>query len=210
MRYCREEGLWKGFRRAGKLAWRFFSKNKTILFYVDLIAFDQRDPGLVDHITLEVKRNEKEISDQDLTRFIRHRGKYRGEDVAASEMRDRFAKGALFYLVRLNKEFVYYFWYIKGRYVSPYYFPITHNDVVLLDAETFPEFRGRGINPTITNHMIHKLKEEGVTRVFLSISASNESSIRAIAKTQFKKYGVARKFRLFGKSITLWYEMGLN
>jgi len=205
-RFYQENGMMNMIQRIRVIFVRHFFQNKTILFYFDLVELKENDCPLPVNYEIERKKNKSDLSEEDLNTFMAQRGKYCGAEKVKSQIEVRFKKKAQFWLIRKNEQFAGFLWSIRNGYVAPFFIPLTLNDVVLFDIETFPEFRGAGINPLLMKYTFHELKKEGVARVYITVKVWNSSSIRAMEKTGFKRIGIAKKFKIFGHDITMWYK----
>jgi RimJ/RimL family protein N-acetyltransferase len=205
--YFRGQGFLNTFKRLGIIFWRSVFLDKTVLSYVDLAVWKGINFRVDYNVEFQCKKSCADFFEKDLQKLANHEGTYRGNNWVIEKMEDRFRRGALLWLLNLNGEFAGYGWSIRGNMGVPFFLPLTINDAVLIDGEVFPEFRGRGVNPLLLEHMLGELKKMGVTRVFSTIKVWNKASLRATSKTQFQRFAIARKLHLFGKNITIWYEM---
>jgi hypothetical protein len=154
---------------------------------------------------IKIKRIEKieEILNDDLHIL----SKNRGNDYVSRKIKQRLAlKNTYFYLYKVDDDLVGCFWTIRGSYVTPYYVPVSKNDAVLFDVEIFPEFRGQGLSLILTEYISYLLRNEGVVRIYISVANWNKASLRWVAKIKFLTYGEARKFKIFGITLTRWYK----
>lgn len=206
-RYYKDHGFLSLIRRTGVIFWRTFLQKKTILFYTDLADFENMKIDLPENVIIERKDCEDDIIPEDITKLTEQRGKYRGRGAVLHQMKERLRNGARLWLIRVDGHFAGFLWSMRSGTVAPFYFPLTNNDVVIFDIETFSEFRGRGLNPLLMNFTMYKLKREGVLRFFICVNVWNKSSIHALRKTCFGKFGVARKFHVFNKNFVIWHEM---
>jgi len=121
-------------------------------------------------------------------------------------IRERFEKGASLWLVRSGDMLACYSWTIRGRAITPYYFPLAHDDVQLFDFFTFPKFRGRAILWLLVTHILQSLKAEGAVRIFGHVAEWNQPSLSFYKMTPFQRLGVARSYEIFGHTFTRWVE----
>lgn len=119
----------------------------------------------------------------------------------------RLDQGAELWTFIVNGRIANTQWAIRGKYIEPFYYPLSDEDAVLFDAFTFEEFRRKGINPKGLVHMINCLRREGVKNIIVMIKVWNKASIQSTLKAPFEKIGVARKFNIFGKSLVFWFDM---
>jgi hypothetical protein len=202
-RYYRKHGLVETLSRLMVGLRRSVACGKTILFCSDLFDADEVVPVLPDGSSIETLRQYSEIHPADLQRLFDHLGGKKTEYA----MQERFKKGTALWLLREHNQVVSFLWSARGKTVAPFYLPLTPEDVHLFDAESFPEQRGRGFYPLLVRYVCCKLREDGVSRVYMDVKMWNVPSIRGLAKTPFRYYGVASLLRVFGKTITIWHEI---
>jgi hypothetical protein len=157
--------------------------------------------NLPENIIIESKRTYHDILGPDSLRLVN----YWTEELLMDKTIERFENGAILWIVKYNANVAGFVWSIRGMVSQYYYMPLTPHDAVLFDSVIFDEFRGRGLYPLLMNYVFWQLKIAGVKRTFGMSSAWNEPSIRGIGKTFFRKFGVARKFHIFGRNITIWW-----
>lgn len=62
-----------------------------------------------------------------------------------------------------------------------------------------PEFRGKGVNGKIIDHLIEWTKNQGLSELQLDVYAENESAIKAYAKQKFKPSLLKMRMNLIGE-----------
>jgi GNAT superfamily N-acetyltransferase len=203
IRYYKTNGFCNTAIHSLTMAKKVIFQNKFVLFYAELTLLKNEDFQLPEYITIECKKSEDEISENDINILTLDRGK----DIIQHELKDRFLKEAFIWLIKVRGEFVGFIWSIKKTPVQPYFFPLTDYDVHLFDNEIFPKYRGQGINPVLINYLLYDLKRRGFVRAFMETLIWNSFEIRSLAKTHFRRLASARKFHLVGRDITVWsYE----
>jgi ribosomal protein S18 acetylase RimI-like enzyme len=180
----------------------FFQK-PNILFFVDLPGFRNEKNIIPTNFGVECVRSEVEISMQDLKVLFEHID----EKIFRHQMEERFGKGSLLWLVKINGMLTGYIWSIQGRTIQPHYLPLTSKDVHLYDNFIFEEFRGRNINPALVNYVLAKLREKDMARAFIETNVANTAEIRSLAKTGFETYGLARKYHTWGHCFVIWSKL---
>lgn len=116
-----------------------------------------------------------------------------------------FREGGVLWLFNFNKKYVGYVWTILGGGISRFHlFPIIPEDALLLGAEIFPDYRGRGFNAMFHDMVLRELRKSGVERIYTGILVNNCASIRSYGKTIFRPLGIVRRRELFGKYLLLW------
>ena len=198
--YYKSHGVLKTIHHSIELIWNSLFRRKHFLFYVDLSGLDGEDYQLPENLTIECRKSEAEISEQELSVLAL----YRKDRVIKHLLKERFSKDATLWLVNLDSELVGLVWSIKAATIEPYYFPLTDSDVHLFDNEIFSKYRGRGINSHLIDYVLFSLRKEGAARAYIETKVKNIPEIKSLAKTQFRKYGSATKVSLFGRTIMCW------
>jgi GNAT superfamily N-acetyltransferase len=172
-----------------------------ILFYYD---FPRPQATLLSKssalIRIESKKNPEDISRQDLDRIIA----FWNPHLALRSITERFDAGAILWLIRSEKDLAGYGWTITGRTIEPHFMPLGINDTHLFDFLVFPEYRGRGINPTLVNSILAELSIEGRNRAYIEVAEWNHAQLISVGKTAFNFLGIARKRTLWGRTIVEW------
>jgi len=200
MKYYKKRGFLSTFRRIYEQPKRSIFKGQMLLLYAELSEVDDSVLNLPNNIFIEIKRNYDEAVQTDMQTMINYWRKV----VMMDKIKERFEKGAILWIIRMNGHVAGYQWSIRGSMAAAYPLPVTPHDAIFFNAETFEEYRGLGLYPLLTNFMFAKLKAEGVKRVFAFSYAWNTSIIRGIAKNYFNKFSEARNFHVFGQNITIW------
>jgi hypothetical protein len=171
-----------------------------VLFYCDIPAQDSPMPEMPSSLTVERKRNETEISQQEL-REITSSG---NPKLARRNLKERFALGASLWLIRSADRLAGYGWTLQGRTVESHYFRLGKNDVHLFDFLVFPQYRGRGLNPLLVNHILTALAIESQGRAFIEAAEWNQAQLTSLKRTPFHLLSSATKVTIFGRSIVCW------
>jgi RimJ/RimL family protein N-acetyltransferase len=119
----------------------------------------------------------------------------------------RLAKNALLWLMEYDGGFCGFIWTIRGGHVDPYYFPLTRNDVLIFDVETFKDYRGRGIISEAICKIGNRLSASGANRVFIDTAIWNHAMQKGLEKTPFLLIGVCRKIILGTRTLSVWSGM---
>jgi len=200
--YYQKGGLIKTLRRVVEYPYRATFKNQRILIYAELNNVDDSVLILPAGIAIERKNMYDEAVRPDMKRMV----DYWNIEGINEKVRARFAKGAILWVVKWQGEIAGFVWSISGRMLSPWYLPVTPHDGYILDAVTFKEYRGRGLYPLLMNYVLGKLKSEGISRMVGELYTTNIASIRGLEKTYYRQFGIARKFRVLGRNITIWSQ----
>ncbi len=161
---------------------------KNILFYADLKSRGIKEIVLPKGVSIECCECKEDVSQQDWEIFCRH---FR-ENYLQSTMKERFGKGALLWLLKVKGTLAGYIWTIRGTTINPYVRLLMPDEVNFFDNMVFENFRGRGINPVLVNYVLSEMQKQNCIRAFIETRTTNIAEIRSLAKTDFRKYGLAR------------------
>jgi ribosomal protein S18 acetylase RimI-like enzyme len=198
--YFRRHGFRSTLRRLGLAARRTLFSNRMVLFYSDISEHSAPTPDLPASLQVERKKNEAELSPQDLEKMT----SFWNPKLAHRNINERFKNGASLWLIKLEDQLAGYSWTIRGRSIASYYFPIAQDDVQLFDFHVFPQFRGRAILWFLVSHILHSLRDEGAARVFGDVAEWNQASLSFYRTTSFRPIGLARKFTVLGRTFVWW------
>jgi len=120
---------------------------------------------------------------------------------------DRFAKGAVLWLIKVNGILAGYRWTFNNDHTNPTYVPHTEKDVHSIGVELFPAFRGQEMFNLFKKSMYITLKNELFKRFYLKTHLWNRRAVKAFLKTDTHKIGIATRFRIFGKNVVIWHDM---
>lgn len=172
-----------------------------VLFYCELqnegSATATKLPG---HLKVERKASLDGIGAQDWQQI----SEFWNPDLCRQNFSERFREGATLWLIRADGKLAGDGWTMTGRTIAPHYHPLGANDAHLFDFLVFPEFRGRNINPLLVGHILNELSAEGGTRAYIEVREWNRPQLVSLAKTRFRRLGVARKASLFGRTFVEW------
>lgn len=174
--------------------------NRMVVFYCDLPAVVVAPTRGAKKVDLSRLSEYSELQEQDfgaLTSFWNPKQAQR--DIA-----DRFSKGASLWLLKSEGVLAGFGWTIRGRTITPYYFPIGQNDIQLFDFYVFPKFRGRAFHWLLTNYILRTLAKEGGQRAFADTGEWNQAQLASFRLTNFQRLGLARSRRVFGHTFISW------
>lgn len=201
IRYYRRKGVINTAHRLLQKIMESFLQKPDFIYFVDLSRI--KNDILPANFGVECARSKAEVSMQDLKMLFEHIG----EKILIHRMEERFGKGALLWLVKVNGTLAGHIWSIQGRTIQPHYLPLTDNDIHLFDNFIFEELRGRSVNPALVNYVLAKLKEKNMVRVFIETNVANKPEIRSLTKTGFEKFGLARKYYAWGHCFVIWSKL---
>lgn len=198
--YYTRHGFVATIRRAALAARRALSLNGMVLFHCDLSGEISPPVDLSSFLKVERKNSSAELSPEELEAMT----SFWNPGLALRHIKKRFGQGALLWLIKSQGRLAGYGWTLRGHTVKPYYFPLGQDDVHLLDFHVFPQYRGRGINPFLVTHILESLARAGAGRAFIEAADWNQAQLSSLAKTPFRRLGVARKLTIFRRTIVLW------
>lgn len=198
--YYSRHGVGPTLRRLGLAARRALFTSRMVLFYCDLGMQNSRLAHLPGSFRVERKRQESELNKQDLDIITT----FWNPEVSRRNVKERFALGASLWLIKSNDCLAGYGWSLRGCTVEPHYFRLTQHDVHFFDFYVFPQYRGRGVNPTLVRYMLHSLIDECRGHAFIEAAEWNEAQLASLRRTPFCRLGSARKFTLFRRTMVCW------
>ena len=193
-------------RRSLAAAKRAVFSGRSVLFYCDLATQAEPPSGLPCSLAVERKRSSAELDLGDLQAMT----SFWNPKLVQQNMKERFGLGASLWLIKSHNKLAGYGWTLQGRTVEPHYFPLGHDDLHLFDFHVFPEFRGRGMNPSLVTQILCRSAVEGVRRAFIEAAEWNQPQLSSLTKTPFRRLGVARKRMIFGRTIVWWGKNGTS
>ena len=192
--YYKHQGLLYAFQRVVRklgymlLGNMIYYRRRHVLFYADLSNGKSKEIILPAGISIECSRRKEDICQRDWG-IIRSNF---SEKYLQSIMKERFAKGALLWLIKVSGDLAGYMWTIRGATDKPNVRTLTADEVNFFDAMIFENFRGRGLNPVLVNYVLSELQKQHCVRAFIETKTTNTAEIRSLAKTDFCRYGLAQ------------------
>ena len=205
--HYKNKGFFSIFYSMLQRIWRALFYNKDVLFYRDISTIDESDVPLPPNITVRHFSKIEEIPQKDLLWLYKIRG---GQLLVQNLLNHFFQIKATLWFVYLDDKVVG--WRCSKTQEIGFFkhffqhFPLTPKDAVCGAAEIFPEYRGRGINPTMLKLMFLEMKKSGINRIYLVIKEWNHANIKSVQKADFKKIGIAKEINILGKKIIIWYN----
>lgn len=198
--YYRRKGLLETLRHIPvKLRWTIFRK-RDILYVCDLPRLDHQDFSLPEDTTVEKKVSFQQLKNDEMKALCEDQD----EAIFAEQLKGRFNKGSVVWIIKYQGQTAGMFWTITGTTIEPHYVCITESDAHLYNGKILNEYRGRKLFSILTNYILAELKKEGLLRAYVETNLANTSAVRAFEKIHVKKMATARKFRVFGRNITIW------
>ncbi len=200
MNYYHKRGIWKTLLRFLEEPYQIIFKSNVALIYAELNEVNDSVLTLPPGIIIECKKTYSEANQPNMQKVI----DYWINDDMMDKVKERFSKGAVLWILKLNGDIAGFTWSISGKTISPWYLPLTPHDVYIFDVLTFEQYRGQGLHPLLWNFLLRKLKMEGTSRAVAEIFTWNKSSLRVLEKSNYRKFSEVRRFRVFGRNITIW------
>jgi ribosomal protein S18 acetylase RimI-like enzyme len=203
--YYKRNGLAATFQRGMLSFRRALLSSRNVLFYCDLSKL-QAVTDLPSSITVDRLSSQTGLSQSELSEMTN----FWNPALTQSRMTERFALGASLWLIKVDGSLAGYGWTLQARTVEANYFPLGADDVQFLDFHVFPKFRGRALDWFLMTYILNKLSSEGRERAFAEAAEWNQASIASIGSTAFRRFGVARKYKLLGRTVVAWSQKPLE
>ena len=181
---------------------RFFSINHYYVVKVNLKNLSdyplKRDPS--GELSL--------INEEDLLKIKQHVKNYTVEDRREILGRIHFYERGFrnCYVMKVDNKIAYLQWILYPdenenikKYFKNTFYSLSGQQVMIENAFTFPEFRGRGYLPYVTRLLLNKAKEDGYKSAIGYIRTDKITSLNEFFKMGFKVTQYIREIKLFGK-----------
>jgi len=198
--YFKRNGLRATAHRLGLATKRALFSSRMVVFYCDLAKQTAAPMNMPSSIKVQRLTNYAELSPQDLHEMT----SFWNPKQAHLEILERFEQRASLWLIWSGDSLAGYSWTLRGHTIAPYYFPMAQDDVQLFDFYAFPKFRGRAILWFLITHILSRLREEGVARVFGDVAEWNQPSLSFYKTLPFDRLGVVRSFTILGHTFVSW------
>ncbi len=198
-KYYRKYGFLSSIYRLWIIVIRTLFQNSSIIYFSNLTDLKASPQNYFD-LELESKKKEEDLTEENCKQLYA----YQDKRILESQMKNRFNKGAVLWLAKLNDEIVGFIWTIRRRTIKPFFFPLLESDAYLFDNEILSDYRGKGINPVFIDKVLIELKHEGYIRAFIDTRLWNKPEIHSLKKTCFMKLALVRQVRLLEKNIVIW------
>jgi ribosomal protein S18 acetylase RimI-like enzyme len=199
--YYRRHGFIDTLRRAQLTMRRQLFAGRMVVFYCDL-ADRRRVVQAAGPFVATCIRTPAELNDDYLQQMT---GFWNGK-IAYENIRERFKRGALLWLVVYENGLAGYGWVLHADTIEPYYFPLAQRDAHLFDFHVFPHYRGKGINPYLVDCILDDLASSGSMRAFIEVAEWNKPQLSSLRKTAFRHLGSVRSFTVLGHRFMLWSD----
>jgi len=198
--YFKRNGLRATVRRAGLAAKRGIFSGREVLFYCDLSTLMPSTADLCGSLNVERHKNQTDLSPRDLQEIT----SFWNPDLARRNVKERFGLGASLWLIKLEDNLAGYGWTLQGSTVEPHYFRLGSDDIHLFDFHVFPQYRGRGVNPSLVTYILGSLAVESHGRAFIEAAEWNHAQLASLRRTPFRRLGSARKLTLLRHTMVFW------
>lgn len=198
--YYLRHGMRAALRRALEVANHVLFSRRSVLYYLNLADYKGEDTKTASSVTVERIKRLEQLSDADMRRVL---GLWNPE-IAGRQVKERFARGAWLWLVRVEREVVGYGWTLAGGTMEPHFFNMAENDVHLFDYYIAPEFRGRGLNPLLVKRILSELAALAFCRAFIETAEWNGAQLASLEKTPFRRLGYASKLTFRTCTLVRW------
>ena len=118
-----------------------------------------------------------------------------------------FARGCELWLGWIEGEIAGVCWSCSRKSRMDYFVPLREDDATILSCFVFPQYRGRGIYPSMLETIVRTLmNDDQVSKVYIDCKSWNRPSIRGIQKAGFVRIGSALRMALGGHVRILWND----
>lgn len=131
----------------------------------------------------------------------------RNPRILLEEMTERFSKDAILWMWKQDGRVVGSVWSIRETPPERFFFPLSPEDAYLFDGEISADVRGQGIFMSLLHAVAEGIWLEGCRRIYFCVSDWNRSSLRAVGKTWYRRFGKARHIPLGRYDVVIWAEM---
>lgn len=202
--YKRRHGILSALERASLSVKRMLAGNRMVLFYCDLGTWEASGLHAGHALTVERNTGAQMVASRDLLQIVN----FWNPRIMERLISERFERGANLWLAKSGNDLAGYGWTLNGSTMEPHFFPLGADDVHLFDFFVFPQFRGQRVNRSLVLSILEALAAEGKSCAYIEVAEWNMPQLNSLSRMPFQKLGCARKFRIFGRTITVWSEGG--
>lgn len=179
---------------------------KQAIWFADLTVVDDKNFSLPAGVEIKRYTSRQELTETDY-KMLLAKGTALMGSATHILIDERLKNGAVLWLLKENGNLAGYRWTIVRDTLLGTYVPHTELDVHEFGVEVFSGYRGKKIFQMFVKHALITLKHEGYKRFFTEVHLWNERSMKAMAKTDLRKIGVASRFNVLGRNVVVWYDM---
>ena len=106
-------------------------------------------------------------------------------DTTKDWLNAEFREGSILWLLFVNNEFAVRQFIRYGKYFNTWFLPLNEKDFVFMAAGTFPEYRGKSLNPILKRYIMHNEMKNG-GKAYVDCKVWNKSAISALKKNNFR------------------------
>ena len=196
--YLRRHGIRSLLQRIwGEVATNI--NNKEYLYLIDL-AYPLVNSNQQQCLRIESHTTWNSIPNEDILQLEIYKSR---ERIKHFLNRNFDRKGTL-WLVKKEDLLIGLEWTFLGGLNGFYSLPVSPREAIILAVEVFPEFRGKGYWPNIAMLTFNKLKNQGITRIYLKTHVSNRPMQASMRKVNCQVIGLVRTFSIGKKYLTIW------
>ncbi len=199
--FYKNNGFYKTLLQCINKAYCIFKIHKFLLYYTDeykAIEFDSHKYSIKRYDAMP------DIKDRNINELC----KYFDKHIFLATAKQNFNKKSVLWILIDNSSNapLGIIWSIRANTVSTHFFPLCSHDCHMFSNEILSHHRGKGYNTILLNYVIHKLKQEGISRIHIETATDNYAEQNSLKKTPFINYGVASKYHFFRQFYTIWYK----
>jgi len=94
----------------------------------------------------------------------------------------------------------------RGKFFRNWFLPLQPDDVVVFRLRTHPDYRGRGLAPSLIRHAMHETVQSESAHAYIDCRTYNKASAACIRKAGFhciaKMKTISRDWALYGRDVS--------
>ena len=185
--------------------WQRFNK-KEFMYLLDLKTMSVDNSILRGNISVESYSSQEDIPSKEMEQLV----KLKSIEILRPALRSFFDRCATLWLAKQDDKPVSLCWTITGGFKGYYSgLHVWHDEAIILAVETFSKFRGHNYCPIMIDLICERLKEGGISRVYIGTHIKNNPMQRSLSKTNAKRIGAVRYCGILKWYIVIWDKNSL-
>jgi len=201
VRFFKTHGFGGGIKRVFIKIWHCICAKPDVIYFADLPLLSPK-VQLAEMCQVVERRSYDSMENCELDALCN----YMGRSITMYQLKERFSKGAIIWLLKKGDDCLGMVWTITGNTIEPFYYFMGKEDVHFFNNEIFSPYRGQGFNHGLIEYVILALKERRYIRAYIETNKRNVREQRSLKRTSFQVVGLAKKMKWFGKHLTVWGE----
>lgn len=124
----------------------------------------------------------------------------------------RVSNGDRCFVAKYDNKVIYAMWVAFGKcysFLLSREYPLATDECYMYSAYTLPEFRGKGLHPSVNTQLFILLNKWGITRITFFIEPNNLSAMRLPEKLGYSRSGITGYFEIFGIRRYFHWDRGI-